>query len=73
MKVFIPAGDEILDHPELLYLLVPYQVGVALARPAARDLAQSRCNTMASPGTRPSSEALPALSSSTYRAGPALG
>ena len=73
MKVFIPVGDEILDHPELLYLLVPYQAGMALTRPARPDDVQSRCSTITSPGTRPSSEAIPALSSSTYRAGPALG
>jgi len=73
MNVFIPVGDEILDYPELLYLLVPYQAGVALAQPASADDVQSSRSTMTSPGTRPSSDALPALSSSTYRAGPALG
>lgn len=66
MKMFIPVGDEILDHPELLYLLVPYQAGVALARPATTNAVQSRRSTMTSPGARPSSDALPALSSSTY-------
>jgi hypothetical protein len=73
MNVFIPVSDEILDHPELLYELVPYQVGMALARPASNDAPQSRCNTSTSPATTPSSVAAPALSSSTYRAGPALG
>lgn len=66
MKVFIPVGDEILDHPELLYLLVPYQAGVALASPAGTDTAQSRCSTKRSPGANSSSEALPELSSNTY-------
>lgn len=37
------------------------------------DLDQSRNNTISSPATRPNSAALPAFSSRTYIAGPALG
>lgn len=73
MKIFVPVTDDILDHPELLSLLVPYQAGVALAAQAGPEPVQSSRKTNRSPASTPSSEALPALSSSTYWAGPALG
>lgn len=69
MQIFVPITDDILDHPELLALLVPYQAGVALSPEAI----QSSRKTNRSPASTPSSEAVPALSSSTYWAGPALG
>lgn len=72
--VFIPMGDEVLDRPELLAELVPYQAGYQLAPGAGAVVhLEPRNSSMRSPGSSPSSEALPALSSRTYMAGPALG
>ena len=74
MKVFVPMGDEIFDNPELLAELIPYQAGYPiLGLKRQKDQLPDKYSTMRSPGSSPSSEALPALSSRTYRAGPALG
>ena len=75
VKVFIPMTDDMLDNPETLEALMPYQPGIStLAQIAARapNPDQSRSSTSTSPGCTPSSAALPALSSNTYRAGPVL-
>ena len=73
MKVFVPFTDDMLDDPAFAEMLVPYQAGSALLSQLETEEDQSRCKTITSPGTSPSSDALPALSSSTYRAGPSLG
>lgn len=73
-KVFIPFCDEILDHPELLYELVPYQAGYPLLPGGGNALYRALMNSSRrSPGARPSSEPLPAFNSRTYIAGPSLG
>ena len=76
MQVFVPLDEDTIDQLNHQDALVPYQAGLLsvsqIAGPAAED-AQSRSSTSSSPGSAPSSAALPALSSSTYRAGPALG
>jgi len=66
MQIFVPVTDDILDQPELLALLVPYRAGVALAARAGPEAVQSSRKTNRSPASTPSSEALPALTSSTY-------
>lgn len=73
MKIFVPLTDEMLDSGDFGGLLVPYQPGQALFSQCAQAPAQSKCNSSRSPVCKPSSEALPALSSSTYCAGPSLG
>ena len=79
MKVFIPLTDDMLDTLDCAERLVPYTPGAIplSAIPAAvKDRAlsrQSMSSSSRSPGTTPSSAALPALSSRTYRAGPVLG
>ncbi len=75
MKVFVPVTDEMLDSGDLDGLLVPYRPGRVLLSQCrdAPQMVQSRCSANLSPATNPNSEALPALSSSTYMAGPALG
>lgn len=73
-RIFIPIGDEIMDHPDLLAQLVPYQPGYLLAPGEAVDAQSEASNSsIRSPGSSPSSDALPAFSSNTYWAGPALG
>ena len=79
MQVFIPFSDDLMDHPDFAEMLVPYQAGHRLLNQlpgtidGVSDCAQSRDKTMISPATSPSSAALPALSSKTYRDGPSLG
>lgn len=68
MLRFVPLTDEMLyamDGPPLP--LVPYRTGV----PCVRE--DQRCTVSESPGFTPSVSAMPALSSSTYRAGPSDG
>lgn len=76
MKIFIPLTDDMLDTLNASMSLVPYQPGV----PSIGQLTgtpgtnhQSSNSISSSPGLASSSRALPALSSSTYLAGPALG
>ena len=75
MKVFIPLTDEMLEQGMIPDELVAYQPG----RPLLSQLktapapAQSSLIVNRSPSPTPSSEALPALSSSTYLAGAMLG
>lgn len=72
--VFIPMTDDVLDNPELLAELVPYQPGYLLAPGAnMEDQSEPGIKVMRSPGDKPSSDALPAFSSKTYIAGPVLG
>jgi hypothetical protein len=75
MKVFVPFNDAMMDDPGFAELLVPYQPGLQTLNqvPDLKSADQSRANVMTSPGTRPSSDAVPALSSNTYIAGPSLG
>lgn len=84
MKVFIPLTDDMIDAMDGEEMPVPYRVGVIplgsleilSEAPACEPLAaarQSMSSSSTSPGSTPSSSALPALSSRTYRAGPALG
>ena len=75
MKVFVPYHDAMMDDPAFAEMLVPYQPGLRTLNqiPDLKSDDQSRCKDMTSPGTNPSSEALPALSSSTYMAGRSLG
>ena len=75
MKIFIPIDDKMLDTPDFQEILVPYQPGVPTInqmKTAVRKSGQSRSSSSGSPGLTASSAALPALSSSTYLAGPAL-
>ena len=68
MRLFVPLTDEMLYARNGSPLqLVPYQCGL----PCARD--DQRCTTMVSPGLMPSVPTVPALSSSTYCAGPSDG
>ena len=73
MKVFVPFTDEMMDHPDFAEMLVPYQPGHPLLSRLEAAEGQSRSSTIVSPDTKPNSDALPALSSSTYIAGPSLG
>jgi len=84
MKVFVPLSDDLLDNPpdELLdplnreAALVPYQLGrLSISQVTAPTATEphSKSSNSSSPGFVPSSAALPAFSSSTYLAGPALG
>lgn len=75
MKVFVPYSDAMMDDPRFAELLVPYQPGLKTLNevPDLKSADQSRSSDMTSPGTRPSADAVPALSSSTYIAGPSLG
>lgn len=76
MKIFIPMNDDMLDALNPSISLVPYQPGLPtigqLAGLAGTNHQSSNSNN-SSPGLASSSRALPALSSSTYLAGPALG
>lgn len=77
MKVFIPATDDLLECAQYPGRLVPYSPGlIALAQLQPRTTvpsAQSTSSSSLSPAPTPNSLALPALSSNTYCAGPALG
>ena len=88
MRQFVPITDDLLyraDGPP--GILVPYRTGVECwhglsaaapprpdsARNAAAAGAAQRCTVSVSPGFTPSFSATPALSSSTYCAGPLEG
>ena len=76
MKIFIPLCDDMLDQLEDPGALVPFQFGVpsiSQVTASAPVESQSMKRSSSSPVLTPSSAALPALSSSTYRAGPLLG
>ena len=75
MKVFVPITDEMLERGDFVDPLVPYQPGRLLLSQCLEtpEIDQSMRNTSLSPGSSPSSEDFPALSSSTYLAGPVLG
>ena len=75
MKVFVPVTDDMLQREDFTGLLVPYRPGRLLVSQCRKILepCQSSRNTSLSPGASSSSDALPALSSSTYLAGPSLG
>lgn len=76
MNVFIPLDENTIDQLSEHDALVPYQAGlppVSQLTASADAGTQSRSSTSSSPGLTPSSAALPALSSNTYRAGPSLG
>ena len=65
-RIFIPMGDEIMDRPDLLAQLVPYQPGYLLAPGEVMDAqSEAKNSSIRSPGTSPSSEALPAPSFTT--------
>lgn len=75
MKVFVPYNDAMMDDPAFAEFLVPYQPGLKTLNevPDLKSADQSRNKVITSPGTSPNSDAVPALSSSTYIAGPSLG
>ena len=73
MKVFIPVTDEMLEQGVLPDELVAYQPGHPLLSLLRTPAVQSKSTLMLSPNTTPNSDALPALSSSTYLAGALLG
>jgi len=75
MKVFIPITDEMLEPGLMPNELVAYQPGLPLLSQLdkAPSSNQSSLRVNRSPGPTPSSEATPALSSSTYMAGAVLG
>lgn len=77
MKIFIPLTDDMLDDLDANELPVPYQAGLPPISQITDSVSaphpvQSRKSNSSSPGLTSSSAALPALSSSTYMAGPAL-
>jgi hypothetical protein len=70
MKAFVPLTDAVLAGLDGTETLVPYRPGLPLAsqlnqRIPGGEASQSRCSSSGSPACRPSSAALPALSSST--------
>lgn len=76
MKIFIPLTDDMLDSLNASASLVPYRLGLTPISQLTAEAAPhpySSIKVSSSPALAPSSAALPALSSSTYRAGPALG
>lgn len=73
MKVFIPITDEMLEQGVIPDELVAYQPGRPLLSQLQTAPAQSSAIVSRSPGPTPSSDAVPALSSSTYLAGAVLG
>ena len=73
MKVFVPITDEMLDKGLIPDELLAYQAGLPLLSQLQSAPLQSRSSTKRSPTPTPNSDAVPALSSSTYLAGLALG
>lgn len=73
MKVFIPITDEMLEQGMIPDELVAYQPGQPLLSQLQTAPSQSSSSINRSPGPTPSSDAVPALSSSTYLAGAILG
>ena len=73
MKVFVPITDEMLDKGLVPDELVAYQRGQILLSQLQAAPLQSRSSVKWSPASTPSEDAAPALSSSTYIAGAALG
>lgn len=75
MKVFIPLTDEMLEQGLLPDELVAYQPGQPLLSQlqTAPAPTQSSLSVSRDPSPTPNSDALPALSSSTYLAGAILG
>ena len=73
MKVFIPITDEMLENGMIPDELVAYQPGQVILSQLQTTPSQSKSSTKRSPTPTPNSEAMPALSSSTYLAGPVLG
>jgi len=73
MKVFIPITDEMLEKGMIPDELVAYQVGMPLLSQVQTVPLQPRSTTRRSPTPTPNSDAVPALSSSTYFAGATLG
>ena len=73
MKVFIPITDEMLESGNIPDDLLAYQPGLPLLSQAGAALPQSKSSVRRSPTPTPSSEAIPALSSSTNLAGAILG
>lgn len=84
MKVFVPLTDDMLDQLDGGDLPVPYSPGAIplSSLPRGARLQDTGCagldgqsisSSSRSPADTPSSSALPAFNSSTYRAGPSLG
>lgn len=73
MKVFIPITDEMLESGNIPDDLLAYQPGLPLLSQADAALRQSKSSVRRSPTPTPSSDAIPALSSSTNLAGAILG
>ena len=75
MKIFVPITDDMLETGNFPAELIAYQAGVPLLsqlRPAPVAI-QSISSVNTSPASTPNFEARPALNSSTYMAGKALG
>jgi len=73
MKVFIPITDEMLEKGIIPDELVGYRPGLPLLSQLHTTPDQSRSTVKRSPTPTPNSDAVPALSSSTYLAGALLG
>ena len=73
MIVFIPITDEMLEKGVIPDELVAYQPGIVLLNQLQTAPVQSRSTVKKSPTATPNSDAVPALSSSTYLAGATLG
>ena len=73
MKVFVPITDEMLDKGLIPDELLAYQAGLPLLSQLQKTPLQSRSSIKRSPTPTPNPDAVPALSSSTYLAGPVLG
>ena len=75
MRVFIPLSDEMLESGMFPGEPVVYQPGQALLsqQKTVSAPAQSSSIINESPTPTPNSDAIPALSSSTYLAGATLG
>ncbi len=73
MKIFIPITDEMLEQGLIPDELVAYQPGQPLLSQMQTAPVQSSSSLNRSPNPIPNSDAVPALSSSTYLAGAILG